>query len=106
MFLKKNCTCQSCLRTFECTGTFDADGARYIAGPVALMQLLSKEPDKLLLEGRVMCTGCATTHHFLVEYDCEQDRYIEIDTAAGRVVQPSRSETRRESRVVYSRLAY
>ncbi|WP_172252951.1 hypothetical protein [Saccharibacillus deserti] len=78
MFLKKECVCGHCFRTFQCTGAFDPNGAKYISGPVAWMKLIAKEPDKLLLEGNAICTACANPHRFLVEYDCAQDRYIEI----------------------------
>ncbi|QDH22944.1 hypothetical protein [Saccharibacillus brassicae] len=78
MFLKKDCFCGHCFRTFQCTGAFGPDGARYISGPVAWMKLVSKEPGKLLLEGSTTCIACTNPHRFLVEYDCAEDRYVEI----------------------------
>ncbi|NGZ75409.1 hypothetical protein [Saccharibacillus alkalitolerans] len=82
MFMKKSCTCIHCFRTFECTGAFSPDGARYISGAVAWMKVLAKEPGRLLLEGSTMCTACAQPQSFLVEYDCETDRYMEVGEMA------------------------
>lgn len=86
MFLKKDCICAHCFRTFQCTGAFGPDGARYISGPVAWMKLLSKEPGKLLLEGSAICATCANPHRFLVEYDCAEDRYLEVGEPENRPV--------------------
>ncbi|GGN90015.1 hypothetical protein [Saccharibacillus kuerlensis] len=96
MFLKKSCTCIHCFRTFECTGAFGPDGARYITGAVAWMKLLVKEPDRLLLEGSTFCTACTEPNRFLVEYDCVNDRYIDIGEAAEEAAIPVSTSYRTE----------
>ncbi|OWA33852.1 hypothetical protein B9G55_21205 [Saccharibacillus sp. O16] len=78
MFLKKTCVCAHCDRSFACTGAFGPNGARYISGTVAWMKLISRESGRLLLEGSTICPTCMQPHGFLVEYDSESDRYIDI----------------------------
>lgn len=96
MFLKKSCVCAHCDRSFECTGAFGPNGARYISGTVAWMKLIAREPGRLLLEGSTICTACMQPHRFLVEYDSESDRYTEVRSSITQAAPAAEAPVRRK----------
>ncbi|OWR27939.1 hypothetical protein CDO73_20745 [Saccharibacillus sp. O23] len=96
MFLKKSCVCAHCDRSFECTGAFGPNGARYISGTVAWMKLISREPGRLLLEGNTICAACMHPHRFLVEYDSDSDRYNDVYVPAAKPETVAEAPARRK----------